>query len=408
MHIDMNSFFASVEQQANPFLRGKSVGVSSGIDDYNAVLAASYPAKKMGIRTGTRNYEARLLDPSIIIVPVSHNKYYDYSVKLLNIFQKFCPVVEAYSVDEAFLDFTHFETDYEKLKVIANNIKEYIKKELGDSILCSIGISTNKLLAKVGSDYQKPNGLTVIKYKDRLKYLDSMKIGDIWGFGYSVTRKLGNLGIANTSKLRYLSTTILGDLFGSYKYRILEIANGNDYSPVKNTSLTEVEYLPQSMEHAHVIGVPEKDKDEVLRLIRKLSENLGHKLRRYDLYANHIFFNCRDQKVFGINYSSPIHSTNLGIDIFHVCKNIFEKYYKFEKLNCKYIRVGVTDLVQQKNYSLFDFENKEHLKNIKITHVIDDINERFGGYRIKSADILYHNVKEGKYTVERPHFGFHG
>ncbi|MEI6463014.1 MAG: hypothetical protein WCO33_05135, partial [bacterium] len=96
MHIDMNSFFASVEQQANPFLRNRSIGVASGLGGHNAILAASYEAKAKGIRTGTRNEEARILDPEIIIIPISHNKYYDYSVKILNIFRMFCPTVEAY------------------------------------------------------------------------------------------------------------------------------------------------------------------------------------------------------------------------------------------------------------------------------------------------------------------------
>jgi len=186
MHIDMNSYFASVEQQANPFLRGKPIGVTGKSFDTNEsakaqrsiIATASIEAKRLGIKTAMSTSEAKRLLPSLIIVPGDPEKYAEITHRFNKIFNEFTDQVEIFSVDESFLDVTDWAQDYFGATMMAQAIRERIKEDCGERITCSIGIAPNKLIAKLASESHKPNGLTVVRPEQVLDFVASQKLGD--------------------------------------------------------------------------------------------------------------------------------------------------------------------------------------------------------------------------------------
>ena len=191
VHIDFNSFFATVEQQANPRLRGKPIGVTGGDRTTRTVLgAASVEAKKFGVRTGMQIWEARQLCPELILVNGDSDKYLDTTQKFLNILKDYSPYLEVFSIDECFLELTGHrgqctEKDNYNLLQLATEIKSRIRAEIGEWITCSIGISYNKLMAKLAGSLYKPDGLVMIADQEAAQWiLDRVELDEICGIGY--------------------------------------------------------------------------------------------------------------------------------------------------------------------------------------------------------------------------------
>ncbi len=166
MHLDMNSYFATVEQQANPLLRGKPVGVCAYLSPKGCIIAASQEAKKFGVRTGMRVSEAKKICPQIILLENDPDKYRFISRQIFSVLKKISDDVEVYSIDEAFIDLTGLAKDFNVAQAIAKKIKQTIRDEIGSYLTCSIGISHTRWLAKFASEENKPDGLTIITQQD--------------------------------------------------------------------------------------------------------------------------------------------------------------------------------------------------------------------------------------------------
>ena len=181
MHIDMDAFFASIEQNKKPWLRGKPVGVTGNPEGRSVIATASYEARVFGVKSGMSLWTAGRLCPEMILVQSDFNEYIRVSKELINLFYSFSPAVEVFSIDEAFLDLTYVVKDFDEAYKLGSIIKKSVREKF--NLTCTIGISFNKLLAKLAAKLSKPDGLKVIRYDDVSSILESLPVGKISGIG---------------------------------------------------------------------------------------------------------------------------------------------------------------------------------------------------------------------------------
>ena len=229
IHIDMDAFFASVEQRDNPDLRGKPIAV--GFDGPRGVVStASYEARKWGVHSAQSIAQAKKLCPDLIIVPCRHTHYKEISQQIHHIFQEYTDLIEPISIDEAFLDVTHNKKGMELAVDIAKEIKARIKEATG--LTASAGISYCKFLAKVASDYRKPDGICTIHPDKALDFIAQLPVEDFWGVGKKTLQKMHFMGIFNGGDLRKVSEEHLVDEFGKAGHIFYNFARGIDDRPV--------------------------------------------------------------------------------------------------------------------------------------------------------------------------------
>ena len=230
IHIDMDAFYASVEQRDNPELRGKPIAVGHA-EQRGVVSAASYEARRYGVRSAMSSLKAKQLCPHIIFVPGRMSVYKEVSAQVHRIFQEYTDLIEPLSLDEAFLDVTHNKKGIELAVDIAKEIKKRIREEL--NLVASAGISYNKFLAKVASDYRKPDGLCTIHPNQALEFISRLPIEAFWGVGKVTSQKMHSLGIHKGKDLQQCTLEMLTRLFGKAGYIYYNFAQGIDLRPVE-------------------------------------------------------------------------------------------------------------------------------------------------------------------------------
>lgn len=229
IHIDMDAFFAAVEQRDNPELRSKPVAV--GFDGPRGVVStASYEARKWGVHSAQSIVQAKKRCPNLIIVPCRHDYYAEISQQIHHIFQEYTDLIEPISIDEAFLDVTHNKKDIALAVDIAREIKTRIKETTG--LTASAGISYCKFLAKVASDYRKPDGICTIHPDKALDFIAKLPVEDFWGVGKKTLQKMHFMGIYNGDDLRKVSEEHLVEVFGKAGHIFYNFARGIDERPV--------------------------------------------------------------------------------------------------------------------------------------------------------------------------------
>lgn len=229
LHIDQNAFFASVEQQANPALRGKAIAVVGG-EGRTVITTSSYEARAKGVKTGMAIWEAKRACPELIIVVGDNKKYQHTCTKINEIFRDYTPEVEPFSIDESWLDVTHSLSIFGSAVTIAYQIKARILHSFG--LRCSIGIAPNKLLAKLASDQMKPDGLTIIEPDGVSRILERMPVGELCGVGKKTAKALNMLSIYTCGELGRCEVDRLTRKFGIVGKRLKEMGQGIDNSPV--------------------------------------------------------------------------------------------------------------------------------------------------------------------------------
>jgi DNA polymerase-4 len=381
-HIDFDSFFASVEQQYRPQVRGRPMGVTAA-NSRSCIIASSREAKKLGIKTGARSFEAKKICPDLILVPADFNKYFEVSKKFLNICKDYSPFTELFSIDEVFMDVTKtaelFGGPYKTIEII----KKRIKAEIGEYITASFGVSHNKLLAKLGSGLNKPNGLTEIKPEDVLEVFKKAELTDICGIGERIKRRLNEIGIFNLIQLRNVSLKVLINEFGNVEGHFLKsVGLGIDEAEViPYTEASEV----KSVGRSYCLPKNEYNKRIILQNFYELCEEIGIKLRRLEKKGRTIGAGLHGdgyikfRKTFK-NYVST------GKEIYDFSLPFIQK----ELFSQKYIRqihVWVSNLEDNGNIplSLFDSVNRSD----KLIKTIDKINDRFGDHTIRNGFLLY-------------------
>ena len=229
IHIDMDAFYASVEQRDDPGLRGKPV-IVAWLGNRSVVCAASYEARAFGVRSAMPAMRAERLCPEGIFVPPDFTRYRAVSRSVREIFQRHTDLIEPLSLDEAYLDVTENKLNLPTATRVARAIREQIREEL--HLTASAGVAPNKFLAKIASDWRKPDGLFVIQPEEVETFLTPLSVGRIPGVGKVTEKRLGELGIQTVGDLRSVELSVLEGNFGRYGVRLNELAHGIDYSPV--------------------------------------------------------------------------------------------------------------------------------------------------------------------------------
>lgn len=229
IHIDMDSFFASVEQRDHPELRGKPIAVG-GDSERGVVATASYEARKFGIHSAMSMSRAKTLCKDLIVVHGNHHKYKEVSLQMREIFHEYTDLIEPLSLDEAFLDVTVNKPGIELAVDIAQEIKQKILERL--QLTASAGVSYNKLLAKIASDWRKPNGLTTIHPDRAQDFIDQLRVEKIWGVGPKTADTMHKMGIFTGADLRKVSQDRLTQVFGKTGILFYQFARGIDERPV--------------------------------------------------------------------------------------------------------------------------------------------------------------------------------
>jgi DNA polymerase-4 len=264
VHIDMDAFYASVEQRDDPGLRGKPV-VVAWKGNRSVVCAASYEARRFGVRSAMAAIHAERLCPEAIFVPPDFTRYRAVSQSTREIFRRHTDLIEPLSLDEAYLDVTENKTGLPTATRVAKTIREQIREEL--HLTASAGVAPNKFLAKIASDWRKPDGLFVIQPEDLDTFLPPLPIGRIPGVGKVTEKRLATLGIKTVGDLRSLELNILEDHFGRYGQRLYELTRGIDQSEVVSDRPTK----SVSAEDTFETDVPLSETEAIiLRLAEKV------------------------------------------------------------------------------------------------------------------------------------------
>jgi DNA polymerase-4 len=264
VHIDMDAFYASVEQRDDPQLRGKPV-IVAWRGNRSVVCAASYEARRFGVRSAMPALRAERLCPEGIFIPPDFTRYRAVSRSVREIFQRHTDLIEPLSLDEAYLDVTENKNDLPTATRVARTIREQIREEL--HLTASAGVAPNKFLAKIASDWRKPDGLFVIQPEDIDTFLPPLSVGRIPGVGKVTERRLEEIGIKTVGDLRSLELSVLENRFGRYGTRLYELARGIDNSPVVPDRPTKSISAEDTFEH----DVPLPDTEP---MIRRLAEKV--------------------------------------------------------------------------------------------------------------------------------------
>lgn len=375
----MNAFFASVEQRADPSLRNRPIAVV-GSKHRGVVLSPSYEARAYGVKTGMTYGEARKACPGIEMVAADSAKYSAACRHLLKIWQSFTPLVELFSIDEAFLDVTGCEPLFGDPVRMAVLIKERIWKEA--ALTCSIGIGPNKLLAKLGSDMQKPDGLVLIRPEDVADVLEDLPVQQLCGIGPHLTRHLAALGIRTCGELGRAPLRQLTLRFGVLGERLHAMGLGMDYGEVTQPADQEAEES-RSMGHSMTLDKDCGDAGEIERHILQLSEKVGRRLRRGLYKGRTVTLTLRypDFETFSRQRRLQ-RAVNHGLEIYSAAAGILRETPLRQPV--RLIGVSVSGLERNVlQMGLFAHERKRD----SIDEAMDEINDRYGNFTLTWASL---------------------
>lgn len=366
IHVDMDVFFAAVEQRDNPELRGCPV-IIGGTGLRGVVATASYEARKFGVHSAMSAVEARRRCPQGIFLPPNHKKYSRVSQEILHIFADFSPLVEPLSLDEAFLDVTGMEGLFASPVAIAIKIKERIKADL--DLTASAGVAPNKFLAKLASDMNKPDGLMVIRPQDVNMILADMPVNRLWGVGKTTAQILLKLGFTTIGQVAQSDPELLAKHCGQLGYTLHQLANGQD------DRLVEAEWQPKSIGKEITFAQDLTALEDLKTELWAQVEKVGWRLRRQKLSGRTITVKIRFTSFRTITRSRTLTvAANLDETIYHVAEEIVSKIVLNEGV--RLLGVTVSGLVAEGGQiSLFDQDNE---KAEAVTKAVDQLKERFG------------------------------
>jgi DNA polymerase-4 len=385
LHIDFDSFFASCEQQFNPLLRGRPIGVTAQ-NGRTCIIAASRQAKKMGIKSPSRTWEVLQKVPDMVFVPAHFEKYWEITQKFLDICKDYSPYVELFSLDEVFIDVTPTQELFGGKYQLIEKIRERIKNEIGEQITVSVGISYNKLLSKLASGINKPNGLLEIAPDNLWEIYAKVKLTDFCGIGYRIEERLNQLQIYTPLELHNTPLSVLikefKDVEGHFLY---ELGNGQDDSMVipyyfssQTKSVGRNYCLPKNQYDQRIVmqNIYELCEEVVLKL-----RKLGKKARTAGIYLG------GNKSVHGRKSIKEYFDS--GQEMFNICQAVLKEngFYFGDNDYIRRISVWAGNLEESANLeqSLFDFDAKKE----KVVKTVDRINERFGNHTIRKGFLLH-------------------
>lgn len=386
LHVDLNCFYASVETVLNPALRGKAVAVCGAAEErHGIVLAKSEVAKRAGVKTGMTNSAAKALCPSLIIVPPRYGMYEKFSRLARNIYLRYTNLVEPFGLDENWLDMTAGMENYESPLALADEIRTTVSRELGLTV--SVGVSFNKIFAKLASDMKKPDAVTCITRENYRELVWRQPVENLLFVGRATAIKLHRFSIHTIGDLAQADEHLLRNLLGKNGAMLHEAAAGRDTARVMDISET---IPPKSFGHGITCNADVTDDEEVYRIFLELSQDIGRNLRAGGFYAGGIQIALRDRSLADKQFDAclPV-PTQSGKALAEAGFRLYrEKYQKILPLRALTIRA--TRLRQGRageQYDLFRDEERAERQD-RIENAMDDITARYGNDAIYPAAIL--------------------
>ena len=365
LHIDMDAFYAAIEQLDNPALRGRPVIVGGGTR--GVVSTASYEARPFGVHSAMPIFQARRLCPHGIFLPVRMERYQEVSAQIMALLHRVTPAVEQVSVDEAYLDLTGTERLHGPPVDVARTIKDQIARDTG--LTCSIGIAPNKFLAKIASDWKKPDGLTVIEEDQIEGFLKNLPVDKLPGVGKKALQTLKDLGITRTGDLARFPGDILIRKFGKFGRRLVELAQGIDPSEVlcegEPKSISSEDTLPEDTDNLTLLG----------NYIAVQAGTVGRRLRQYGLKGRTVTLKL---KYSNFHLLTRSHTMEDATQSTKAIRDVALELLKKEKLVSKIrlIGVGVShfDRGTEQLHLFQDLDEKQR----RLDTAVDKVSERFG------------------------------
>ncbi|MBQ3039999.1 MAG: DNA polymerase IV [Clostridia bacterium] len=383
LHSDANCFYASCEMVLNPSLRDKAVAVGGNeAERHGIILAKSEKAKKAGVTTGMPLWEAREKCKDLIIVPPHFEIYSKFSKLLRKIYERYTDYIEPFGLDECWLDVTSCQTDG---FIIAEEIRQAVKDELGLTV--SIGVSFNKVFAKLGSDLKKPDATTVISKDNFKEKIWPLPVSELLFCGRQTTKTLRECGVTTIGALAKMPKDFIERRLGKNGASLWDYANGLDSSPV----IHKDHYTPpKSVGHGVTCVENLINNDEASKVIVSLSLDIGYKLRKENLYANGVSLVVKDENFVSYSYQKRFEGSTqdeslLAREAISLLKSNYPWRFKIRALTITAISIETSDTPVQTDM-FFDTEKEEKKK--RLSSAVDSIKDTYGKSSILPATVL--------------------
>ena len=402
LHSDLNCFYASVAVLRDPSLRGKPVAVCGSTDErHGIVLAKTYEAKAYGVKTGQATWEAKRACPGLIVVPPQYELYILYSRMVREVYTRYTDQVEPYGMDECWLDVTGSQNLFGTPFEMAQRISGEIKREIGLTV--SVGVSFNKIFAKLGSDMKKPDAITCIPRERFREIVWPLPVGDLLYCGPSSVRRLAGYGVHTIGQLAALDPDFVRSRMGVCGYRLWLYANGNDTARVSC-----FDYHPpvKSVGHGITCVADLTDPGQVRRVLLELSQDVGHRLRAHGLLARGVEVGVRDSELGSRQYRARLDwPTRLPAELFRAGFALFDSRYDwFRPVRAVTIRaVDLFDDGSPRQLELFeDTERRGRLERIQ--DAVENVRGRYGTGSLTYASLLMDlkMPRDGRELVRMP------
>lgn len=387
LHLDVNSYFATLEQQAHPNLRGKPIGVAGkGKGERTVVCAASIEAKTFGVKSGMAVWEALRLCPQLIIIPATYDRYSFTSKRIFDLMERFGPKVDVFSIDEAFLELDS-DIGWDDARIIAKRIKALIRQEIGEWVSVSVGVSYGKTLAKLASEMQKPDGLTVIRPEDFPRIANITPIEELCGVGFRLRPRLNRLGITTIAELGATPKDMLIAIFGPHTGSWLHsIGNGVDDGIVHSWRS-----LPQEKSIGHSYTLPHNISNmaDVKKVLLLLSERVGVRLRAKHLVGRTVlaYLRFEDGSGWGERHTQKEYLLD-GYQIYRAGERLLNGASSLKPV--RQVGITVSDLASEYEATAPLFEGSR--ANEQLTHAVDKINNRWGEWTVHRG--ILHKIRQ--------------
>lgn len=378
LYIDFNSYFASVEQQLRPELRGKPIAIVAVETDSTCAIAASYEAKAYGIKTGTPIYEAKKICPDLQIVLARHEQYVDYHHRIRQEVENHIPVSAVCSIDEVACRLMNNENSVERATAIAASIKKGLASNVGEYVRCSIGIAPNRYLAKVATELQKPDGLVVLQQADLPHRLYGLKLRDIPGIGRNMELRLQAAGVMDMKTLLHLNQRQMLQLWGG-------VWGERMYFYLRGVDLPEPATNRSSIGHSHVMAPELRDPKQAQFVARRLLLKAASRLRRMGYYAGSFSLAARLESGPRLEIGTRCEPAQDNATFLSFMNEGWKEIERKAGNNrIKKLSVTLSGLTAEgaRQPELFDLLPTHNLKRRqkaeKLSHAMDRINHKFG------------------------------
>ena len=391
LHCDMNGFFASVELLSHPELRDRPMAVCGSPDKrHGIILAKNELAKKAGVVTAETVWQALKKCPDLQFVPPHMSKYKHYSRLINEIYQRFTDMVEPFSIDESWLDVTASRSLFGSGKVIADTIRETVKRELG--LTLSAGVSFNKIFAKMGSEYKKPDATTLITRENYRQLVWPLPAREMFFVGKVTAKKLSASGINTIGDIALANPDVLEHMLGKQGRQLWEYTNGLDNSPVARSG--EAEKI-KSVGNGVTFTRDLLTEEDLITAVTSLSDTVAGRLRKYGMKACGVKVDIKDPYFKVISRQKQLFSpTNLAFDLSRAALEIIHASWKTGSPIRMLTITGInlTDEIFDEQLSLFSGDSKSRIKDEQVERTMDKVRKKYGSSSIGFAAVIDNDI----------------